>query len=384
MTSTRNLAIVSGVALAGLLTTSVPVPQLAAQTGNFNPPPCDFNDSFYTANGIDVKQLDNTAAGRFGLFRLTGPPATGSQHNWVNDPNCSVNDPDRTNVRILATTAAYKDDTGAPTEFFSIIAFVLNQKFFTGAANARGIHMVDIVNNFEAYTGPTQRVNGALAPKPCGTMGDGKTPCFPVTSVATPQLRQDWRVSSNRNAIDGSDNNDPLGKITGTPNNSPFGYFCDDLLGMWIVTYFWYTEFAVGGRPGITPTPNCQKVLAAASAQNGKTLDGTPIIHTGDELHFIEGVPGTSGQFGLTPADLPPLSAPCGAEGALDPGGADGGAVWLVCPVIQDPRNGAIATDAFLDSVKAPTGTPLDSRFTVNFNCLQRTGQFPSSNGSCP
>jgi hypothetical protein len=376
------VALVYGLTLIGLLFTSVPIPRLAAQSGSFNPPPCDFNDAFYTANGISLQQLDTAAAGRFGIFRQTGPPATGSQLNWVNDTSCSGKDPDRTNVRILATTAAYKDDDGAPTEFFSIIAFVLNQNFFTGVANARSIQMVDIVSNFEAYVGTTQRVNGQLAPEPCGTMGDGQQPCFPVTSVATPQLRQDWRVASNRNAIDGSDNNDPLGRITGTVHNSPFGYFCDDLLGMWIVTYFWYTEFAVGGRPGITPTANCQRVLAAASAQNGTTLDGTPIIRTGDELHFIEGVPGTSSQFGLSTRDLPPLSAPCGKEGNLDAGGADGGAVWLICPVIQDPRNGAIATDAFLDSVKR-NGVPLDNRFNRNFNCLQTVGDFPNPQNGC-
>src|SRR5215831_17818697 len=89
------------------------------------------------------------------------------------------------------------------------------------------------------------------------------TPCFPVTSVATPNLRHDWRVSSNRNAIDGSSN----GPAT------PFGYFCDDLTGSWIVTYFWYTENSLGGVDihghTISPSATCLNMLAAASAQNG-------------------------------------------------------------------------------------------------------------------
>ncbi len=350
----------------------------------FNPPPCDFSDNFYTTNGFDVTNLDTAAAGRFGNFRLTGPPAfLNNQVNWVNDTNCSVNDKTRRNVRILATTGAYKDDDGAPTQFLSIIAFLLNQNFFTGGSkatpNVRGFTTQSIVGNFEAYGATSQMVNGALAPTPCGSLHDKTleaTPCFPVTSVATPNLRQDWRVASNRNAIDGSSN----GPAT------PFGYFCDDLTGSWIVTYFWYTQFSLGGvsskgKP-IAPTAVCQNVLAAAAKQNGTSLDGTPIIFTGDELHFLEGVAGAP-QFGLPLSAQPPTSQPCGNEGNLDVGGADGGAVWLICPTIPDPRDGAIASDAFLDIVRfGPGHTKLDTRFATNFACLQSTGQFPV-NGVC-
>src|SRR5215467_13058241 len=171
---------------------------------HFNPPPFDFNDAFYTANGIDVRNLDTAAAGRFGLFRKTGPPARDGQVNWVIDN--SNTDPDRKNVRILATTGGYIDDgTGAPTQFISIIAFLLNQNFFTGVANARGIQMADIVGNFEAYAAPRQLdSHGHFQGTPCGTMGTGSKSCFPVTSVATPTLRQDWRFATNRNPIDGT------------------------------------------------------------------------------------------------------------------------------------------------------------------------------------
>ncbi|HLQ25077.1 MAG TPA: hypothetical protein VK138_04280 [Acidiferrobacterales bacterium] len=325
---------------------------------NFNPPPCDFTDAFYTKNGIDVKHLDTSAAGRFGLFRLNGPPATGTQVNWVNDSTCSAKDPTRTNVRILATTGGYVDDgTGAPTDFISIIAFLLNQNFFTGVANARNIQMVDIVSDFEAYAALKQTLSdGSFALTPCGTMGTGAKPCFPVTSVATPNLRQDWRFATNRNAIDGSDGNDPLGV---PPHNSPFGYFCDDILGMWVITYFWFTV-----NPA-NPGPVCGPILSNLAKKNGLSLDGTPIIKTADELNNQLEANG------------------CGAEGQEDVGGADGGAVWLVCPAIPDPRAGAIAKDAFLDSVHLSNGAPLDPAFTQNFTCLQTTGTFPASNGSC-
>ncbi|HEY7337686.1 MAG TPA: hypothetical protein VH639_22530 [Bryobacteraceae bacterium] len=332
---------------------------------NFNPPPCDFNDAFYGANGVVVAKLDTPGAQRFGFFRQTGPPAfLPHQQNWTVDNTCSQRDPERANVRILATTGGYIDDgTGAPTDFISIIAFLTDQSFFNAAnqsgasGNARGDAMVDIVSNFEAYAAPRQRLpNGQFALTACGTMGTGQTPCFPVTSVATPNLRQDWRFASNRNAIDGSDNNVVNGSGGGAAivSNSPYGYFCDDLLGMWVVTYFWYTVDPA--HPGQT----CGPILASLARKNGVSLDGTPIIKTADELNNQLEANG------------------CGAEGQEDVGGADGGAVWIVCPTIPDPRDGAIAHDAFLDQVRRPNGAPLDFNFTMNFLSLQMFGAFPN------
>src|SRR5579864_9749115 len=89
--------------LAAAVMLFLTAPKLAAQSDappiggdaddNFNPPPCDFNNNFYTANGIDVTQLDSSAGQRFGLFRQTGPPALGKQVNWVNDNSCAQRDP---------------------------------------------------------------------------------------------------------------------------------------------------------------------------------------------------------------------------------------------------------------------------------------------------
>src|SRR5207245_8732126 len=75
-------------------------------------------------------------------------------------------------------------------------------------------------------------------------------------------------------------------------------------------------------------------------------------------------------------ADLPPPSAPCGAEGNLATDGSDGGAVWLICPVIPDPRDGAIARDAFLDTVRKPNGAPLDPQLD------RKSTRLNSSHGS--
>jgi hypothetical protein len=357
----RFTAYVSILALAAVLLTvpGATRPAMAQSFVHFNPPPFDFNDNFYTANGINVSALDTAPAGRFGLFRQTGPPAfQPGQLNWVVDN--SNTDPDRKNVRILATTGGYIDDgSGAPTQFISIIAFLFNQGFFTGVANARGIQMSDIVATFEAYAAIKQVTpDHVFHPTPCGSLGDPafQGNCFDSSSVATPRLRQDWRFATNRSPIDLS---------------SPFGYFCDDILGMWIITYFWYVDTGFGPHQ----TTQCNQMLAALGQKNGLTLDGTPIIKTGDELNFLEGKPQTTNPIPGFPGDMPP-NPPCAAENQGASNGTSGVVVWLVCPALPDPRNGAIAPDAFLDGVRKGNGSRLDPAFLANFNCLKNTGKF--------
>jgi len=395
----------------------------SAQTfSHFNPPPCDFSDTFYGDNGVDSTrtptpaELNTEPDGRFGDFRQTGPPATGTQQNWVPDSTCATNDPTRRNFRILATTGGNADDGNSPfsnntpetLEFISILAFAHAQSFFENtysrtvgaigpnggldnqqtnagstisvgtfegasapAANPRGIHMEDIVGHFEAYASLKQTLpGGVFAMNPCAADMVSPlapaTPCFSVadafvgghtvSDVATPNLRQDWRFATNRNAMDGSDGNcinlQDQNCKHGILSDSPFGYFCDDLLGMWIITYFWFTQ-----PPNTTVQP-CHDVFAAIGAKNGFNLDGTPIILTAHELNDELEANG------------------CGAEGQENPNGSDGGAAWLVCPAIPDPRNGAIATDAFLDAVRTSGGAFQDQLLSQNFTCLQQTGKF--------
>jgi hypothetical protein len=408
----------------------------SAQTfTHINPPPCDFSDQFYADNGLTstaTAELNTEPDGRFGTFRQTGPPATGTQVNWVADTtDCSATDPDRRNFRILATTGGNSDDGNSPfscvdqngmfavpqcagqpsipetLEFISILAFIHSQNAFessysrtvgainggldgvqqnagevisltpgtdpvgnTTGLNPRGISMLQIVGNFEAYASVNQKLaNGTFALNPCAADMVSPlappTPCFSVadtkdshgntiSDVATPNLRQNWRFATNRNAMDGSDNN----CINNTDQNckhksfsdSPYGYFCDDLLGMWIITYFWFTQ------PPTTTVQPCHDVYAAIGAKNGFSPDGYPIILTAHELNdSLEG----NG---------------CGAEGQEATDGTDGGAAWLVCPAIPDPRNGAIAPDAFLDVTTH--NSLLDSFVSNNFSCLKNTGKF--------
>jgi len=409
----------------------------SAQTfTHINPPPCDFSDQFYADNGLTSTasaELNTEPDGRFGTFRQTGPPATGTQVNWVADTtDCSATDPDRRNFRILATTGGNSDDGNSPfscadqggafavpqcsgqasgipetLEFISILAFIHSQNAFessysrtvgainggldgvqqnagevisltpgtdpvgnTTGLNPRGISMLQIVGNFEAYASINQKLpNGTFALNPCAADMVSPlaptTPCFSVadtkdtngntiSDVATPNLRQNWRFATNRNAMDGSDNN----CINNTDQNckhktfsdSPYGYFCDDLLGMWIITYFWFTQ------PPTTTVQPCHDVYAAIGKANGFSPEGYPIILTAHELNDELEANG------------------CGAEGQEATDGTDGGAAWLVCPAIPDPRNGAIAPDALLDVTTH--NSLLDSFVSNNFSCLKNTGKF--------
>jgi hypothetical protein len=267
-----------------------------------------------------------------------------------------------------------------------------------GVGSGQGDDMQDIVSNFEAYPALKQRLpNGTFAPIPCGSLdisfndpanvmansampagvlpsdNPPTTVCFPVNSIATPSLRQDWRFATNRNAVDGSDNNNVSASVFGNDpggagelanagntivNNAPYGYFCDDLLGMWINTYFWFTQ-----DPGVTGPCNNSPTAPYQTVGNveGYNLDGTPIVKTANELNNVLEATG------------------CAQEGKIDFSGNDGGAVWLICPAIADPTNGGIALDAFLDQVRQPNGVPLDPHFTINFFCLQFFGQFCSN-----
>ena len=147
---------------AGLMSAQVNAP--IASFTQINPGPCDFSNQFYNDNGLDsssAAELNSEPDGRFGTFRQTGPPATGSLVNWVADStNCAPKDPTRRNFRILATTGGNSDDGNSPfscadqggafatppcagqpgipetVEFISILAFIHNQNAFIGSPGA--------------------------------------------------------------------------------------------------------------------------------------------------------------------------------------------------------------------------------------------------------
>ena len=50
--------------------------------------------------------------------------------------------------------------------------------------------------------------------------------------------------------------------------------------------------------------------------------------------------------------------------------------MYGICPVIEDPTDGGIAPDAFLITVRKADDTPLEREFVVNFDSLQKTGDW--------
>jgi hypothetical protein len=131
------------------------------------------------------------------------------------------------------------------------------------------------------------------------------------------------------------------------------GYFSNDPLGIWRINLVRFTAAALN-------TPAGQAALADLRGRNGVDVDGTPIVKTLDEVQSLA-------QNGYVTIETPPMSG--------------SGFRWFFCPVIEDPRDGAIAPDAFL-TVTQNSDAPA---FVALFNCLQRTGddQCPACYANC-
>jgi hypothetical protein len=127
------------------------------------------------------------------------------------------------------------------------------------------------------------------------------------------------------------------------------GYFSNDPLGLWTHVWVSYTERAFNTRDGI-------RTLAELERRNGRSLDGTPIIKTVSEIDNLV-------SKGLAEKRLRKMD---GSEGA----------VYSICPVIKDPTDGGIASDAFLAFTRNPDGTPLEPQFVINFDSLKFTGDW--------
>jgi hypothetical protein len=196
-----------------------------------NPPPFDFSDSFYLANGIDPTQILNRV-------NTAGNPCLPGGENCVLDN--SNTDPNRRNVRILQTTGGFNN--AGSLIYYSIMGMVTPNTFNNDAA---GQQAKQIANSFRAFLFPKTPRNANCTP---GSL---------VLSPALGNRRQD-NVFDTRN-----------------------GYFSNNPLGLWILAFVVYTQNAF-----VATSSGCQLVpdLADLAATNGTDLDGTPILKTADGI----------------------------------------------------------------------------------------------------
>jgi len=100
-----------------------------------NPPPFDFSDAYYRANGINPANIIN---------RVGGPNSASA---FVVDN--SNTDPNRTNIRITETTGGF-DHEGNPL-YYTINGMLLPNAFTNDAAGQKAMA---IASEFEAYIFP--------------------------------------------------------------------------------------------------------------------------------------------------------------------------------------------------------------------------------------
>lgn len=127
------------------------------------------------------------------------------------------------------------------------------------------------------------------------------------------------------------------------------GYFSNDPLGLWIHVWISYTPQAFATAQG-------KRALNDLAQRNGLALDGTPIIKTLSELNNL-------------------LSKNLVAKRFRNPDGSEG-PMYGICPVMKDPRRGAITTGDTLAYVRKPDTTPLEPEFLRQFTSLQTTGEW--------
>ena len=211
-------------AFAGL---APPSTSTVASSAGVNPPPFDFTDAFYRANGIVPANIGERV----------GTAARNPAHWTVDNSNT---DPNRRNIRVLETTGGWNNS--GSLIYYSIMGTLMPNSFerdANGQLTDRGRRAMDIANSFRAFLFPkTQR-------------DANNNPIF-VKSPAPPNRRQD-NVFDTRN-----------------------GYFSNNQLGNWILAFVVYTAKAF--------TPEGRARLDPIAARNGRDLDGTPILQTATDI----------------------------------------------------------------------------------------------------
>ena len=285
---------------------------------NKNPAQFDFADTFYTANGMVLAQLNAPADAR---QCVNVPQSNGNGgNNWVID-NTNTS-PTHNNCRVNQILAVF--DRNGNVAFFNAMAVLANVNSFN-LNDPNGVESHTQGDKFRAFFSISQKdINGKLATTPCNPTTSRGPGCITLTAAEGSQRME---------------------RVFDTDTT----YFCRDIMNLWRITYTFFTANAF--------TQQGQAILAPFAQKNGLNSDGTPIINT--------------------TADIDNLTAQ-GIMQQIQPN-EDGsqGIAWIVCVVLADPTNGTITPDAFLVTVNFPgTSNPVSPQFVTQFNCLQSTGNF--------
>lgn len=318
------------VAVAGLAVVQAIVPPLLAQNSpnpNGNVGPFDFADSFYMENGLNLTSLAG-AGGRVGVSP-NGQPCTqtaaagqnlscngggfGASNvpnglNWVTDT--SNTDPTRTGTRLLQTTGGFNKDGNLI--YYSIFATVNDDSFFDNADcptssdpqfdfTGCGTRAKVLANSFRAFIQPKQKspTTGLLGfpdPNTCNTTD---------TEASFPPGIQPILVTTGPSSCS---SNTPIKFAPPPPNRRQDNvfetkptYFCQNLLGLWILVFTAYTPDAYLPN-GQYASAAAQAAISPIAAANGTNLDGTAVLERTSEIDsltqqgFLEQLvmPGTS------------------------------------------------------------------------------------------
>ena len=320
MKSRRNLIPVVAIGLivaAVLLLAHSASPPAFAQTStdpNKNVPPFDFSDSIYKQNGINLSLLAGPG-GRVGVTpngqpctqtAATGPNPScnvgnfgfvnaAGQLNWVTD--AANTDPTRASTRLVQTTGGFNREGNLI--YYSIFGTPIDDTFFDDADCPKssdptfdftgcGTRANNLANQFRAFISPKQRypVNGVsqlIFPGSSCTTVDTTVGTDPLGSHPQPiVVDKNCASSSGQIKFGPPPGNRRQDNIFDTQPT----YFCENLLGLWILTFDLYTPKAYLPN-GQYASAAAQAAISPIAAANGTTTDGTAVLKRISEVDSL-------------------------------------------------------------------------------------------------
>jgi len=313
----RASSIICLVGVAGFILAQVIPLHISAQNStnpSGNVAPFDFADSFYVTNGINLFKLAGPG-GRVGVTPGGQPcnqtAATGrntscnagdfgfknapGQLNWVTD--ATNTDPTRANARLVQTTGGFNREGNLI--YYSIFGTINDDTFFDDHDcptssdpqfdfSGCGTRANSLANQFRAFISPKQRytVNGVstlVFPSNSCTMVDTTVGKDPLGSHPQPII-VDTTCASNSGPIKfgpppGNRRQDNIFDTQPT-------YFCQNLLGLWILTFDLYTPQAYLPS-GQYASAAAQAAISPIAAANGTNVDGTAVLKRISEVDSL-------------------------------------------------------------------------------------------------